>query len=122
MAPPDLSQTKLHFVQGHDYSGLSNTLQMLHGGIRNIAKVMLHLYETQGTAEKEMNAFVPFKLREKAGDDGDTVKAKEFRTPAIDEVKKGVTDEDIQKMVSENSPEVLARSYVAYKRYLKIKT
>ena len=39
MAPPDLSQTKLHMVDNLDFSGLSNTLILVHRGARRAAKL-----------------------------------------------------------------------------------
>ena len=39
MAPPDLSQTKLHMVDNLDFSGISNTLISVHRGARRAAKL-----------------------------------------------------------------------------------
>ena len=67
LSPPDLSQTKLHLIEGLDMTGLSNTFYQLHENTRNIAKLFLKLYETQGAVELMMSDYVPTKLREEDG-------------------------------------------------------
>ena len=39
LSPPALSQTRLHFIEGWDLSGLSDTLHQIHGNARGVAKV-----------------------------------------------------------------------------------
>ena len=46
LKPPDLSQTRLHFIEGWDMSGMFNTLYQLHYGARMVCKVLLQLYES----------------------------------------------------------------------------
>ena len=92
LSPPDLSQTRLHFIEGFDMSGLSNTLHQLHRGSRTTTKVLLKLYQSQGSAELAMSNFVPVQLFE---DDG-TTKATEFTLPSLDAYKRSVDDKEIR--------------------------
>ena len=103
LSPPDLSQTRL--------SGLSNTFQQMHSGVRNVAKVMLKLYETQGAAELTMTKYVPTRLYEEDG-----VRAKEFSVPNMETLKAEVDDEAVTKLIAENDPRIIARSYLAHKK------
>lgn len=47
-APPDLMGTKLHVLDGLDFSGLSSRLQTTHSKLREVVKVLLKNFQTVG--------------------------------------------------------------------------
>ena len=114
LSPPDLTQTRLHFLEGWDLTGLSNTLHLLHGSTRNVAKVLLKLYESEGSVELAMSNFTPVTLYEH---DGQT-RATEFSLPSLEAMKLDVEDKDVSKLLEENDPKIIARSYLAHKRVI----
>ena len=85
--------------------------QQMHSGVRNVAKVMLKLYETQGAAELTMTKYAPTRLYEEDG-----VRAREFTLPSVDSLKLEIEDEEVEELVAENDPKVVARSYIAHKK------
>ena len=106
-----LSDTQYDRIHGWDMSGLSTTLQQIHGGARNVAKILLKLYESQGSAELAMSGFNPIALYEEDGE-----RAREFTLPSVDSLKLEIEDEEVEKLVAENDPKVVARSYIAHKK------
>ena len=87
----------------------------LHRGSRTTTKVLLKLYQSQGSAELAMSNFVPVQLFK---DDG-TTKATEFTLPSLDAYKRSVDDKEIDKLLEDNDPRIIARSYLAHKKQVE---
>ena len=52
-SPPDLLGTKLHLLEGLDFSGLSSRLQVTHSKLRDVVKVQLKHFQSLGEMQIE---------------------------------------------------------------------
>jgi len=78
LAPPDLLSTKLHIVKSLDFGGLSGRLGLLHGKIRDVAKVLMKMFESYAGLDSTLKAYTNIAVRGESGHVAD-----EFLFPSI---------------------------------------
>ena len=128
-APPDLLGTKLHLLEGLDFSGLSSRLQVTHSKLRDVVKVQLKHFQSLG----EMQAVFGDLQIESVFDDQGSLNAQyelaDMSAYKLDEedvdrsidLPSDISAEDIKKLIAENN--ALKRkdkdSLINYKRVLE---
>ena len=106
-SPPDLLGTKLHLLEGLDFSGLSSRLFVTHSKLRDVVKLQLKHFQALGEMQitfGELEIGVVF-------DDQGKVSA-QYELPDIsaytaeyddEEATCDLTEEEIRKLVAENA-------------------
>ena len=104
-SPPDLLGTKLHLLDGLDFSGLSSRLQVTHSKLRDVVKVLLKNFQCLG---EKQSAFGELQIG-KVFDDKGALSA-EYELPDIsayqdedgDSADIQFSQENFKKVVAEN--------------------
>ena len=105
-SPPDLLGTKLHLLDGLDFSGLSTRLQVTHSKLRDVVKVLLKHFQHLG---ENQSAFGELQIGKVYNEHGDL--SAEYELPDISayqvEVEEDSTiafsEENFRRLVAEHS-------------------
>ena len=115
LAPPMLSNTKLHMIQSHEAGGVFNRFLGIHVSHRDSLKLFLRSYELLGGSGDVFAAFEPVHPYV-----GDTL-AENFELPTLESVSEEVSESAIEQLLPVRSDgtvdmedlRVLARNNIA---------